>query len=131
MKDLKEMTVDELRELIALAEERIRELTAGKVRCFFETHRDYDPRKHGHAYVAIVKGRGADGKIIREFLNNCQRVYDSKHKYYTARWEVDLPVGTKIEARLEEGSWKNERRSYYIITEEGPEEVDRKEVLGI
>ncbi len=132
MKNLKEMTLDELMELQeAVAKEiQTRKLTEQKlVSVKFETCDYFDPRKHGGAYVAIVKNE--NGKVNRLFLDVTNKVYDSKRKTYKAIWIADLPVGTKIEARLNDGSWKNEDRDYFIVTETGIEASSRKEVLGL
>ena len=101
------------------------------VSCVFETNACFDARKHGGPYVAVIEGIDTDGKIIRKVANNKTTVWDSKHKYSTSRWIIDLPIGTKIEARLRDGSWKNEHRSYFIVTESGLQDSDRKTVMGL
>lgn len=130
MKELSEMSIDELRALQSALQVEVSTRTADLVHCTFETNRSYDPRKHGHAYVATIN-KDESGRPLRGFLNNAQRAYDSKHKYYDARWEADLAIGTKVEARLDEGSWKNESRSYFIVQPDGLHEVTRQAVLGI
>lgn len=132
MKELSEMNFSELQELQKLISEEIqkRKLAEQKiVSVSFETCDYFDPRKHGGAYVAIVTN--TNGKIERQFIELTNRTYDSKRKTYKAIWNVELPVGTKIEARLNDGSWKNEDRDYYEVTENGLEEVSRSIVLGI
>jgi len=132
MKELSEMNFSELQELQKLISEEIqkRKLAEQKiVSVSFETCDYFDPRKHGGAYVAIVTN--TNGKIERQFIELTNRTYDSKRKTYKAIWNVELPVGTKIEARLNDGSWKNEDRDYYEVTENGLEKVSRSTVLGI
>lgn len=130
---LDEMGVEELERLKEAIEKELEKRRArddGMVWVELETDGWFDRRKHGNAYVAIVK-RGEDGKIQREFIEWTDRVWDSKHKYYKARWVFKAPVGAKIEARLTDGSWKNDYKSYFIVKEDGLEEVSREDVLGL
>jgi hypothetical protein len=97
------------------------------VRVILETEGWFDKRKHGHAYVALLEVK--EGKVTRNFLRPARRIWDSRRKSYMARWEFDAPVGARIEARLDEGSWKNERRSYFEVTPQGLKAINRLEAL--
>lgn len=121
---------DELIQLQKAIEEEIKKRKQGKnlVTVALETEERFDPRKHGHAYVAVIEL--VDGKPVRKFIDYTMRAWDSKRKTYKARWEFDAPVGTKIEARLAV-SWKNDHRNYYIVSENGLQETTREEVFGI
>lgn len=130
--NLTELTLDELKALsAAVAEEMERRLRAGEgVEVVLETDGWYDPRKNGPAYVAIIRDKPGGG-IEREFMDPVQKVYDSKRRSYRARWVFRAVPGTRIEARIRAGSWKNEYRSYYIVTFDGVREASRAEVLGL
>ena len=97
------------------------------VRVNLKTDGYFDPRKQGHAYVAIIR-RDESGKVRRDFINNVNRVWDRKRKRYIAEWEFDVQVGTVIEARLS-ASWRNDYRCYYAVEEDGLKAISKEEAL--
>lgn len=128
IKNLSKEELEQLTEQIRI-ELKSREEHAQLVHIVLDTDGYYDSRKHGGAYAAVITSES--GKTKRDFIERTSIAYDSKHKYYKARFEADLPVGAKIEARLSDGSWKNESRSYYVVEENGLRDATRAEVLGI
>lgn len=73
-----------------------------------------DPRKHGGPYAALL-AVDKTGKLVREFLD-LPRFFGKR----TVRLDgvIDLPTGAIIEMRVD-GSWKNDYRLYYEVTEQG------------
>ena len=78
------------------------------------TDNSFDPRKHGHAYVAVLT-MGEGRKVNREFVQGGSRRWDTKRKTYSQDWEFTVPVGTVLECRLTDGSWKNDYRVWYVV----------------
>lgn len=97
-----------------VAEQQRRRAQRGLCPVRLETVPAFDPRKHGHAYVAVLVPR-SNGKIDREFLDGDARQWDTKRKYYFRAWNVTVPAGTVLEARLNDGSWKNDYRDWYRV----------------
>ncbi|WP_157109874.1 hypothetical protein [Thermanaeromonas toyohensis] len=130
--NLAELSLDELKALsAAVAEEIKRRLRVGEgIEIVLETDGWYDPRKNGGAYVAIVRDRPGGG-VEREFVDPVQKVYDSKRRKYRAKWVFRALPGTRIEARIRSGSWRNEHRDYYVVGPDGLREASQGEVLGL
>lgn len=109
--DLKAMSIEELKELINLINMEI-ESRKSKNEFAFDFEATNDPRK-GIPYVARLYYQ--DGKIQRDFYN-LDRSYGKKSVTisgtYTAR------TGDIIEIRTG-GSWKNDYRSWFLVTEKG------------
>jgi hypothetical protein len=80
----------------------------------FETDQAFESRKHGHAYVARLFFDTDTEKINREFLESMGRTWNGK-QYYYEKWFVELTENDVIEARLTDGSWKNDYRYWYQI----------------
>lgn len=109
VKDLSEEELNELLEFI----KKIKDEKAEKVILKLETDGWFDRRKHGSAYVAKLSLR--DGKIEREFIPFTFREWDTKGKYYRAEWEIEVKDGEVYEARLTDGSWKNDYKEWFVI----------------
>lgn len=112
MKDLNLLTDDELKQLICDATAVLESRKDGK-KFILETYGEFDPRKHGHAYLAKLNFK--DGKIEREFIGCNGKQWDGKHKLYSASWTFVAKEGDKFEGRLSDGSWKNDSKDYYIV----------------
>ena len=89
----------------------------------------YDPRKHGHAYVAILRCK--NGKLEREFVKRAATVRGRKGYHYIAVWRFKARVGEVLEARINPGSWRNEYRDYFLVTENGLVSLSRKRAIRI
>jgi len=122
---IKELGIEELKELKNFVNTLIEEKKEGKV-FRLETINNFDARKHGHAYVAKLCV-DENGKVDRKFFNMQDRIYDSKRKYYQATWEIELKEGDIIEARLDDGSWKNDYRNWFIVENGELKEISQKE----
>ena len=117
MMDLKEMTIQELEELIAEAGKVLAEKKRNESKEFeFEFSATSDPRK-GKPYVARLYWR--DGKLQRAF-------YDLNRQWgknvVTVCGTYTAKAGDIIERRRG-GSWKNDYRSWYLVTEDGEQVV--------
>lgn len=80
-----------------------------------ETCTSFDSRKHGHAYLAKVVF--AENKAQREFLEHDGRQWDSKRKSYYTTFTFEAKVGDCFEARLDDGSWKNDYKEWFVVVE--------------
>lgn len=89
----------------------------------------FDSRKHGHAYVAILSK--LDGKLTREWIDNSGKLWDRKHKYYSTTFEFDAPDGTVLEARLTDGSWANDYREWYVVSDGALKEVEQRTAVEL
>jgi hypothetical protein len=83
----------------------------------------YDHRKHGHAYIARL-AKDSAGKVIRLFVDGGSRLWDSKRRTYTQTFVLDVRAGEVLECRLNDGSWKNDHREWFIVGPAG----ERREV---
>lgn len=95
-----------------------------------ETCESFDSRKHGHAYVALlhyVPGKG----ITREFINGENRVWSSSRKYYSQRFRFQAREGDVFEARLDDGSWKNDSRDYITIDGGDVKKISQREAFSL
>ena len=113
MMDLKNMTIEELKELIAEAGKVLAEKKRSESKEFeFEFSATSDPRK-GKPYVARLYWQ--DGKLQRDFYD-LNRQWGKKE--ITVSGTYTAKAGDIIEQRSG-GSWKNDYRSWYLVTEDG------------
>ena len=113
MMNLKNMTIQELEELISEANRILTEKKRYESKEFeFEFSATSDPRK-GKPYVARLYWQ--DGKLQRSFYD-LNRQWGKKE--ITVSGTYKARVGDIIEQRSG-GSWKNDYRSWYLVTEEG------------
>jgi len=111
--ELKEMTIRELEELIAEAGKVLAEKKRSESEGFtFEFSATSDPRK-GKPYVARLYWQ--DGKLQRSFFD-LNRQWGKKELTVSGTYKAR--VGDVIERRSG-GSWKNDYRAWYLITEDG------------
>ena len=112
MMELKEMTIQELEELISEANKVLAEKKRSTSEEFeFEFSATSDPRK-GKPYVARLYW---DGKLQRSFFN-LNRQWGKKE--VTVSGTYTAKAGDIIERRWG-GSWKNDYRAWYLVTEDG------------
>ena len=130
--DLTAMSLDDLRSLADRVAVEIvtRDVPAieppAEVTVTLATCSSFDSRKHGHAYVAsLTMGEGR--KIDRVFIAGSSRRWDSKRKYYSQDWEFPATIGTVLECRLNDGSWKNDYREWYVVESDGPRAINQTE----
>ncbi len=110
--ELKEMTIRELEELIAEAGKVLAEKKRSESKEFqFEFSATSDPRK-GTPYVARLYW---DGKLQRSFFD-LSRQWGKKEVTVSGTYKAR--VGDIIEQRSG-GSWKNDYRAWYLVTEGG------------
>ncbi len=113
MINLKEMTIQELEELIAEASKVLAEKKRDESKEFeFEFSATNDPRK-GIPYVARLYWQ--DGKLQRDFYE-LNRQWGKK--VVTVSGTYKARVGDIIEQRSG-GSWKNDYRAWFLVTENG------------
>jgi len=113
MMELKEMTIQELEELIAEAGKVLAEKKRSESKEFeFEFSATSDPRK-GTPYVARLYWQ--DGKLQRDFYD-MSRQWGKKE--ITVSGTYKARAGDIIERRIG-GSWKNDYRAWYLIKEDG------------
>jgi len=113
MMDLKNMTIEELEELIAEAGKVLAEKKRSTSKEFeFEFSATCDPRK-GKPYVARLYWE--DGKLQRSFYD-LNRQWGKKE--VTVSGVYTAKAGDIIEIRSG-GSWKNDYRAWYLVTEGG------------
>jgi len=113
MMNLKEMTIQELEELIAEAGKMLAEKKRYESKEFeFEFSATSDPRK-GKPYVARLYWQ--DGKLQRDFFD-LNRQWGKKE--ITVSGTYKARAGDIIERRWG-GSWKNDYRAWYLVTEDG------------
>ena len=113
MMDLKNMTIEELEELIAEAGKVLAEKKRYESKEFeFEFSATSDPRK-GKPYVARLYWE--DGKLQRAFYD-LNRQWGKKE--ITVSGTYKARAGDIIERRWG-GSWKNDYRAWYLVTEAG------------
>ena len=113
MINLKEMTIQELEELIAEAGKVLAEKKRyGAEEFVFEFSATNDPRK-GVPYVARLYWE--DGKLQRDFYE-LNRQWGKK--VVTVSGTYTAKAGDIIEQRSG-GSWKNDYRAWYLVTADG------------
>lgn len=113
MMNLKNMTIQELEKLISEANRILTEKKRYESKEFeFEFSATSDPRK-GKPYVARLYWE--DGKLQRSFYD-LNRQWGKKE--ITVSGTYRAKAGDIIESRSG-GSWKNDYRSWYLVTEEG------------
>ena len=113
MINLKEMTIQELEELIAEAGKVLAEKKRSESEEFeFEFSATNDPRK-GVPYVARLYWE--DGKLQRDFYE-LNRQWGKK--VVTVSGTYTAKAGDIIEQRSG-GSWKNDYRAWYLVTAAG------------
>ena len=113
MMELKEMTIQELEELIAEANRILTEKKRYESKEFeFEFSATSDPRK-GKPYVARLYWE--DGKLQRSFYDMSRQW--GKHEI-TVSGTYTAKAGDIIEIRSG-GSWKNDYRAWYLVTADG------------
>ena len=113
MMELKEMTIQELEELIAEAGKVLAEKKRSTSKEFeFEFSATGDPRK-GKPYVARLYWE--DGELQRSFYD-LNRLWGKKEVTVSGTYKAK--TGDIIEIRTG-GSWKNDYRSWYLVTENG------------
>ena len=113
MMELKNMTIQELEKLISEANKILTEKKRYESKEFeFEFSATNDPRK-GMPYVARLYWE--DGKLQREFFD-LHKEWGKKEVTVSGTYRAK--AGDIIEQRSG-GSWKNDYRSWYLVTEEG------------
>ncbi len=113
MMGLKEMTIQELEELISEATRVLAEKKRSTSEEFeYEFSATNDPRK-GMPYVARLYWE--DGKLQREFFDLYK---EWGKKEVTVSGTYKAKTGDIIEIRTG-GSWKNDYRAWHLVTEEG------------
>jgi len=113
MMELKEMTIQELEELISEANKVLAEKKRSTSEEFkFEFSATSDPRK-GTPYVARLYWE--DGKLQRDFYD-LSRQWGKKQ--VTVSGVYTAKAGDIIERRSG-GSWKNDYRAWYLVTADG------------
>ena len=113
MMDLKNMTIEELEELIAEAGKVLAEKKRSTSKEFeFEFSATNDPRK-GMPYVARLYWK--DGKLQREFFDLYK---EWGKKEVTVSGTYKAKTGDIIEIRTG-GSWKNDYRAWYLVAKDG------------
>ena len=118
MINLKEMTIQELEELIAEASKVLAEKKRSESEEFeFQFSATNDPRK-GVPYVARLYWE--DGKLQREFFD-LHKEWGKKEVTVSGTYKAK--TGDIIEIRTG-GSWKNDCRSWSLGTEEGEIVID-------
>ena len=112
MMELKNMTIEELKELIAEANKVLAEKKRYESKEFeFEFSATSDPRK-GKPYVARLYW---DGKLQRSFYD-LNRQWGKKEVTVSGAYKAK--AGDIIEQRSG-GSWKNDYRTWYLVTSDG------------
>jgi len=112
MMELKNMTIEELKELISEANRILTEKKRYESKEFeFEFSATSDPRK-GKPYVARLYW---DGKLQRSFYD-LNRQWGKKE--ITVSGTYRAKAGDIIEQRSG-GSWKNDYRTWYLVTADG------------
>lgn len=116
--ELKEMTIQELEELIRKANKVLAEKRSESEEFEFEFSATSDPRK-GKPYVARLYWE--DGKLQRSF-------YDLNRQWgkneVTVSGTYTAKAGDIIERRSG-GSWKNDYRAWYLVTADGEQITNR------
>ena len=113
MMELKNMTIEELKELISEANRILTEKKRYESKEFeFEFSATNDPRK-GMPYVARLYWE--DGKLQREFFD-LHKEWGKKEVTVSGTYKAK--TGDIIEIRTG-GSWKNDYRAWYLVTEGG------------
>ncbi len=113
MMELKNMTIQELEKLIAQANKVLAEKKRYESKEFeFEFSATNDPRK-GMPYVARLYWE--DGKLQREFFD-LHKEWGKKEVTVSGTYKAK--TGDIIEIRTG-GSWKNDYRAWYLVTEGG------------
>ncbi len=113
MKDLREMTIRELEELISEANKVLAEKKRSESEEFeFEFSATSDPRK-GMPYVARLYWE--DGKLQREFFD-LHKEWGKKEVTVSGTYRAK--AGDIIERRWG-GSWKNDYRAWYLVAKDG------------
>jgi hypothetical protein len=126
LESLKTFSDSELESIVEKVESEQQNRKQG-IQCELKTDENFDHRKHGHAYVARIDK--VNGKITRDFIDRTNIKYDSKRKYYQAQWLFEAKEGDKFEARLTDGSWKNDYKSYFVVKNGELVESSSDEVL--
>jgi hypothetical protein len=113
MKDLREMTIRELEELISEANKVLAEKKRSESEEFeFEFSATNDPRK-GTPYVARLYWQ--DGKLHREFFD-LHKEWGKKEVTVSGTYKAK--TGDIVEIRTG-GSWKNDYRAWYLVAKDG------------
>jgi hypothetical protein len=113
MMELKNMTIQELEKLISEANKILTEKKRYESKEFeFEFSATNDPRK-GMPYVARLYWE--DGKLQREFFD-LHKEWGKKEVTVSGTYKAK--AGDIIEQRSG-GSWKNDYRTWYLVTEGG------------
>ena len=113
MMDLKNMTIEELKELISEANKLLAEKKRSTSEEFeYEFSAINDPRK-GMPYVARLYWE--DGKLQREFFD-LHKEWGKKEVTVSGTYKAK--TGDIIEIRTG-GSWKNDYRAWYLVTADG------------
>ena len=113
MMELKEMTIQELEELISEATRVLAEKKRSESKEFeFEFSATSDPRK-GKPYVARLYWQ--DGKLQRSFFN-LNRQWGKNEVTVSGTYTAN--AGDIIERRWG-GSWKNDYRAWYLVATDG------------
>ena len=113
MIDLKNMTIEELEELISEANKVLAEKKRSTSEEYeFQFSATNDPRK-GMPYVARLYWE--DGKLQREFFD-LHKEWGKKEVTVSGTYKA--MTGDIIEIRTG-GSWKNDYRTWYLVTADG------------
>ena len=95
MINLKEQTLEELNNLLEQVNLEI-QLRKDKYNFTLETESNFEPQKHGHAYVALVFISLETNKTERKFIEGDNRLWDSKHKCYSQVFAHSFTVASPI-----------------------------------
>ncbi|MDY0218994.1 MAG: hypothetical protein RBR14_06580 [Candidatus Cloacimonas acidaminovorans] len=130
MKNLKEMTDQEIQELIQKATEELESRKPKNLIAIDWTGVVQDIRK-GKPYFAVLTND--NGQLKYNYLSTI--MYEGKkfNATATAVFRGELPEGTVVRYR-ESASWKNDYSYYAVVTQEGLKkitEIEAKRLLGI
>ena len=126
---LSELTNEELLFLIEKCKGEIKRRKASTT-ITLSTVANYDSRKHGKPYVAFLT-YDAQGKMQRRFVDATNTIYSSNKKYLQREFVFEASDGAIIEARLNDGSWKNEKREYFVIEDDEAKAISKEEAFEI
>lgn len=111
---LKLMSGDQLRELKEAVEKELQDRLTRSGVFSFEVDLTADPRK-GVPYAARLTWNPQEKKLEREFFD-LEKIWGRKQ--VTVRGKIEARAGEVVEIP-EGGSWRNDYRSWYVVTPSG------------